>query len=39
MTLQLPRRWQGHKVEQRWFSAMNGIFEIELIKVDDWKKT
>ena len=32
------RRWQGHKVEQRWFSAMNGIFEIELIKVDDWKK-
>jgi len=34
----IERRWQGHKVEQRWFSAMNGIFEIELIKVDNWEK-
>ena len=31
------RGWQGHKVEQRWFSALQGEFEIHLIKVDNWK--
>lgn len=30
------RGWQGHKIEQRWFSAMTGSFEIKLINVDDW---
>ena len=32
------RRWQGHKKEQRWFSAIFGKFKIELIKIDDWEK-
>lgn len=31
------RAWQGHKIEQRWFSAANGSFEIKLIKVDNWE--
>jgi len=31
------RGWQGHKVEQRWFSALSGSFQIQLIKVDDWE--
>jgi dTDP-4-dehydrorhamnose 3,5-epimerase-like enzyme len=31
------RGWQGHKVEQRWFSAMQGSFKIQLIKVDNWE--
>ena len=31
------RGWQGHKVEQRWFSAVQGKFEIHLIKVDNWE--
>lgn len=31
------RGWQGHKVEQRWFSALQGEFEIHLIKVDNWE--
>jgi len=31
------RAWQGHKVEQRWFSALQGKFEIHLIKIDNWK--
>lgn len=31
------RRWQGHKVEQRWFAAIMGEFRIELIKVDNWE--
>ncbi len=30
------RAWQGHKIEQRWFSAANGSFEIRLIQVDNW---
>jgi len=31
------RAWQGHKIEQRWFSAVQGIFEIKLIEVDNWE--
>jgi dTDP-4-dehydrorhamnose 3,5-epimerase-like enzyme len=30
------RAWQGHKIEQRWFSAINGSFKIQLIKIDNW---
>lgn len=31
------RAWQGHKVEQRWFTAVIGVFEIKLIKIDNWE--
>lgn len=31
------RGWQGHKVEQRWFSAVQGEFEIHLIRIDNWE--
>lgn len=31
------RGWQGHKIEQRWFSAVYGSFSIKLIKIDDWE--
>jgi WxcM-like, C-terminal len=31
------RGWQGHQIEQRWFSAVAGKFIIQMIKVDDWK--
>jgi dTDP-4-dehydrorhamnose 3,5-epimerase-like enzyme len=30
------RGWQGHRIEQRWFSAVKGSFKIELIAVNDW---
>ncbi|WP_228453891.1 WxcM-like domain-containing protein [Chryseobacterium fistulae] len=30
------RGWQGHKIEQRWFAAMKGKFEISVIEVDDF---
>ncbi len=30
------RGWQGHKVEQRWFTAVLGSFEILLIEIDNW---
>jgi dTDP-4-dehydrorhamnose 3,5-epimerase-like enzyme len=31
------RAWQGHKIEQRWFSAIKGSFKIGLIKIDNWE--
>lgn len=31
------RGWQGHKVEQRWFSAITGSFKIHLIEIDNWE--
>ena len=30
------RGWQGHKIEQRWFTAISGSFEIQLILIDNW---
>lgn len=31
------RGWQGHKLEQRWFTAVQGSFKITTIAVDDWE--
>ena len=31
------RGWQGHKIEQRWFSALTGSFKIQLIKIENWE--
>jgi dTDP-4-dehydrorhamnose 3,5-epimerase-like enzyme len=31
------RGWQGHRIEQRWFSALQGSFKIELIAIDNWE--
>ena len=31
------RGWQGHKIEQRWFSAVQGSFRVALIEVDNWE--
>lgn len=30
------RGWQGHKIEQRWFAAIRGKFQISVIKIDDF---
>lgn len=32
------RAWQGHKIEQRWFSAIKGSFRIQLIEIDNWEQ-
>lgn len=32
----IVRAWQGHKIEQRWISALKGSFKIQLIAVDNW---
>jgi dTDP-4-dehydrorhamnose 3,5-epimerase-like enzyme len=31
------RGWQGHRMEQRWFSVAQGSFKIELIAIDNWE--
>ena len=31
------RGWQGHKIEQRWFSAVQGSFKISVIAIDNWE--
>lgn len=30
------RCWQGHKIEQRWFTAVKGSFKIQVIEIDNW---
>ena len=32
------RAWRGHRIEQRWLHVTQGIFEVILIKIDDWMK-
>lgn len=36
-SINIVRAWQGHKIEQRWMSAVRGCFEIQLIKIDNWE--
>lgn len=33
---EIIRGWQGHKVEQRWFTALVGDFVIRVIKINNW---
>lgn len=37
-TVDFIRGWQGHKIEQRWFAAMKGKFEISVIEIDNFEK-
>ncbi len=32
------RGWQGHKMEQRWFSAIKGTFKIQILSIDYFEK-
>lgn len=36
-SIDFVRGWQGHQVEQRWFCAISGIFEISVIQVDNFE--
>lgn len=36
-TTDFIRGWQGHRIEQRWFSVISGKFKIELVQVDNWE--
>ena len=30
------RGWKGHKIEQRWFIAIQGSFRIKFMEIDNW---
>ncbi|PJX28507.1 sugar epimerase [Psychroflexus sp. S27] len=32
------RAWQGHSIEKRWFSVLEGKFLIKLIKINNWEE-
>ena len=34
---EICRAWQGHQIEKRWFVAVNGRFEIRIVKIDDFE--
>lgn len=33
---EICRAWQGHQIEKRWFIAVSGSFEIQVVKIDDF---
>jgi len=35
--IDVVRAWRGHQIEQRWFSVVKGVFEIQLIAIDNWE--
>lgn len=35
--IDICRAWQGHQIEKRWFVAVNGTFEIRIVKIDDFE--
>lgn len=37
-SIDFVRGWQGHAIEQRWFAAVQGRFEIMTKKVSDFKQ-
>lgn len=36
-TVEFERGWQGHKIEKRWFSSLEGAFKIKVLKLSDWE--
>lgn len=34
--IEICRAWQGHQIEKRWFVAVSGSFEIQVVKIDDF---
>lgn len=35
--IDIVRAWQAHKIEKRWFVAVEGEFEIKLVQVDNFE--
>jgi len=33
----LIRGWRAHRIEQRWFYVLSGVFAVDLVKIDDWQ--
>jgi hypothetical protein len=37
-SMDFKRGWQGHKIEQRWFTPTHGSFEISLVQIEHWEE-
>lgn len=35
---ELVRGWRAHRIEQRWFYVLSGIFSVDLVKIDNWEQ-
>jgi dTDP-4-dehydrorhamnose 3,5-epimerase-like enzyme len=35
-SFEIVRGWQGHKTENRWFTAVIGSFAINVVTIDNW---
>jgi dTDP-4-dehydrorhamnose 3,5-epimerase-like enzyme len=33
----IVRAWQGHKNESKWFFVSAGVFQVKLVKIDNWE--
>ncbi|SFS98730.1 WxcM-like, C-terminal [Sphingobacterium wenxiniae] len=33
---ELIRGWRAHRIEQRWFYVLSGVFELDLVQIDEW---
>jgi dTDP-4-dehydrorhamnose 3,5-epimerase-like enzyme len=36
-TTKIVRAWQAHQEEEKWFYVTRGIFQVKLIRIDDWE--
>lgn len=36
-SIELERGWQGHKIEERWFTVVTGSVKINLVKIENWE--
>jgi dTDP-4-dehydrorhamnose 3,5-epimerase-like enzyme len=34
---EIIRAWRAHRIEQRWFHVIKGVFLIRLVKIDNWE--
>lgn len=36
--LELVRGWRAHRIEQRWFYVLSGVFRMDLVQIDNWQE-
>lgn len=36
---ELIRGWRAHRIEQRWFYVLSGCIVVDIVEIDNWKKT
>lgn len=34
---ELVRGWRGHRIEQRWFYVIAGVFNVKIVRINNWE--